>query len=89
MCRFGSRGEHVSGAAQSGAVSVRLSPGHDGLQSVLRALDDEGIGLADLQLHTPTLDDVFLEKTGRKLEGAGRGDPDAAGVTGEHEAVTA
>ena len=30
-----------------------------------------GHRVADLQLHAPTLDDVFLEKTGRKLEGAG------------------
>jgi hypothetical protein len=29
----------------------------------------------DLRLHAPSLDDVFLAKTGRKLEGD---DPDAA-----------
>jgi ABC-2 type transport system ATP-binding protein len=40
---------------------------------VIRELDGAGIELADLQLHAPTLDDVFLEKTGRKLEGAGEG----------------
>ena len=55
---------------------------------MLRALDGEGIELADLQLHAPTLDDVFLEQTGRKLEGAGAG-PDAEGSTGEQEAVPA
>ncbi len=27
--------------------------------------------MAHLQLHAPTLDDVFLEKTGRSLEGSG------------------
>jgi hypothetical protein len=27
--------------------------------------------VVDLQLHAPTLDDVFLTKTGRSLEGAG------------------
>ena len=26
--------------------------------------------MADLRLHSPTLDDVFLAKTGRSLEGA-------------------
>jgi hypothetical protein len=26
--------------------------------------------VADFRLHAPTLDDVFLAKTGRKLEGA-------------------
>ena len=37
----------------------------------MRALDDAGIALAHLQLHSPSLDDVFLAKTGRSLEGAG------------------
>ena len=32
--------------------------------------------IADLRLHTPTLDDVFLAKTGRSLEGAGDGEGD-------------
>ncbi|MBA2522461.1 MAG: ATP-binding cassette domain-containing protein [Solirubrobacterales bacterium] len=85
MCRFGVRGEQDrrdEDWGESGAVSVRLAPGHSGLQGVLRELDNEGIDLADLQLHAPTLDDVFLEKTGRKLEGAARG-----GTTGEHAVV--
>ena len=30
-----------------------------------------GPAVADLRLHSPTLDDVFLAKTGRSLEGAG------------------
>jgi ABC-2 type transport system ATP-binding protein len=55
------------------SVSVRLEPGSGGLISVVRALDSEGLAVADLQLHEPTLDDVFLEKTGRKLEGSGDG----------------
>ena len=38
---------------------------------IVRALDDAGIALAHLQLHSPSLDDVFLAKTGRSLEGAG------------------
>ena len=35
-----------------------------------------------LQLHAPTLDDVFLAKTGRSLEGAGDGgeEDEAAGA---------
>ena len=37
----------------------------------VRALDAEGLHLQHLQLHAPTLDDVFLAKTGRSLEGAG------------------
>ena len=37
---------------------------------MVRALDAEGIEILDLQLHAPSLDDVFLAKTGRSLEGA-------------------
>ncbi|MDQ3103178.1 MAG: ATP-binding cassette domain-containing protein [Actinomycetota bacterium] len=86
MCRFGEGGQQLETSGD--VVSVRLAPGHDGLQGVLRELDSEGIDLADLQLHAPTLDDVFLVKTGRKLEGSGDG-PDAEDATGEHETVPA
>ncbi len=57
--------------SQAEAVAVRLARGNDGLAAVIRALDAEGIALAHLQLHEPSLDDVFLSKTGRTLEGAG------------------
>jgi ABC-2 type transport system ATP-binding protein len=36
----------------------------------VRALDAEGLRVARIHLHEPTLDDVFLAKTGRSLEGA-------------------
>src|SRR5918998_1234496 len=36
----------------------------------VRALDDAGFTVASLELVQPTLDDVFVEKTGRHLEGA-------------------
>ena len=37
----------------------------------MRALDSEGLKVSNLSLEEPSLDDVFLEKTGRSLEGAG------------------
>ena len=55
----------------NGSVAVRLSDGTEELAEVVRGLDGEGIKVADLQLHAPSLDDVFLAKTGRSLEGAG------------------
>ena len=55
----------------NGSVAVRLSDGTEELADVVRGLDGEGIKVADLQLHAPSLDDVFLAKTGRSLEGAG------------------
>jgi ABC-2 type transport system ATP-binding protein len=57
-------------AASGGGVAAQLSEGAGDLAEIVRALDAEGIGVADLRLHSPTLDDVFLAKTGRSLEGA-------------------
>src|SRR5215204_2638200 len=57
--------------AQPGAVAVRLSSGAGGLVDVVRALDREEVRVANLRLDEPSLDDVFLAKTGRSLEGAG------------------
>ncbi len=68
----------------NGSVAVRLADGTEELAEIVRRLDSEGIKVADLQLHAPTLDDVFLAKTGRSLEGARR-----EADTGEHETVSA
>ncbi|MEI8105390.1 MAG: ATP-binding cassette domain-containing protein [Actinomycetes bacterium] len=64
MARFG---EHVASAH---GVAVRLRAGATDLAEIVRALDAEAIGVEHLQLHQPSLDDVFLAKTGRSLEGA-------------------
>jgi ABC-2 type transport system ATP-binding protein len=55
--------------APPGVAAVRLDNGHD-LTAVVRALDASNLTVADLQLHQPSLDDVFLTKTGRKLDAA-------------------
>ncbi|MBN1528081.1 MAG: ATP-binding cassette domain-containing protein [Thermoleophilaceae bacterium] len=68
LARFGE-----SVASPPKAAAVRLSGGDAQLADVVRALDAEGIRVQHLQLHAPTLDDVFLAKTGRHLEGAGDG----------------
>jgi ABC-2 type transport system ATP-binding protein len=60
-------------AAQPGAAAVRLRGGVEELAGVVRALDGADLAVADFQLHQPTLDDVFLAKTGRKLEGSDEG----------------
>ena len=66
LSRFG---ESVSSSPKGAAV--RLSGGDAQLADVVRALDAEDIRVEHLQLHAPTLDDVFLAKTGRHLEGSG------------------
>jgi ABC-2 type transport system ATP-binding protein len=50
-------------------VAVRLD-GKGELADVVRALDSAQVKVADLHLHAPSLDDVFLAKTGRSLEGS-------------------
>jgi ABC-2 type transport system ATP-binding protein len=60
-------------------AAVRLSTGEAQLADVVRRLDAEDIRVEFLQLHAPTLDDVFLAKTGRSLEGAEGQEPDPAG----------
>ena len=69
LSRFG---EAVSSSSE--AAAVRLSGGDAQLAEVVRALDAEDVAVQHLQLHAPTLDDVFLAKTGRSLEGAGDAD---------------
>jgi ABC-2 type transport system ATP-binding protein len=64
LARFG---ETVTGSTKG--ASARLSGGDAQLADVVRALDAEDIHVEHLQLHAPTLDDVFLSKTGRSLEG--------------------
>jgi ABC-2 type transport system ATP-binding protein len=50
-------------------LAVRLRDGL-GLADVVRTMDSQGIAVDDIELRAPTLDDVFLAKTGRTLEGA-------------------
>ena len=52
------------------SISVRLSENGFGLVDVVRALDAEQLHVEHVQIHAPSLDDVFLAKTGRTLEGA-------------------
>jgi ABC-2 type transport system ATP-binding protein len=69
-------GERVTAPPRGAAA--RLDGGEGVLAEVVRALDAEGIHVEHLQLHSPTLDDVFLAKTGRSLEGAGDADAEHA-----------
>jgi ABC-2 type transport system ATP-binding protein len=70
LASFGAPCESTLGAA------VRLATGQADLAGIVRAFDAAGIAIDQLQLHQPTLDDVFLAKTGRSLEGSGDRDED-------------
>ena len=75
---FGSRfGTPVE--AQPGRLAVRLDAGYD-LADVVRALDAESLKVAHLELDEPSLDDVFLAKTGHRLEGQADAQPERVGA---------
>ncbi len=56
--------------ARDGTLMVGLRRGAADVAPIVRALDEAGCAVESLDLVQPTLDDVFVEKTGRHLEGA-------------------
>ena len=67
LARFGE-----SLPARDGLLMVALERGAPDVAPVVRALDEAGLCVESLNLVQPTLDDVFVAKTGRHLEGAGQ-----------------
>ncbi|MCX6385639.1 MAG: hypothetical protein NTV40_03220, partial [Solirubrobacterales bacterium] len=66
LARFGPLLEPL----KPGRLLISVPDGAAEIAPIVRALDEAGIGVANLDLLEPTLDDVFVEKTGRHLEGA-------------------
>jgi ABC-2 type transport system ATP-binding protein len=56
--------------ARDGAIMVQLEHGAGEVAAVVRALDEAGLSVESLDLVQPSLDDVFVAKTGKHLEGA-------------------
>lgn len=70
---------------EDNAWHVRTADGAAAVSPVAVALDQAGIGVRSLKLHTPTLDDVFLELTGSRIgtdEVDNQDTVDGAGPTG-------
>ena len=57
--------------ARPGRLAIGLRGGAGRLADVVRALDEQGVPVAHVELDSPSLDDVFADATGRRLEGAG------------------
>jgi ABC-2 type transport system ATP-binding protein len=72
LSRFG--GERP---ARAGVLAIGLEAGAAELAAVVRALDEAGIGLRHMELDAPSLDDVFADATGYRIEGAAAVDADA------------
>jgi ABC-2 type transport system ATP-binding protein len=74
-------GEEVPG--KDGHLAIRLPHGAADMAKVVRELDKAKIVATNMELMAPSLDDVFAEATGRRLEGA---DEDAAATPAEEAA---
>jgi ABC-2 type transport system ATP-binding protein len=67
-------------------IRLYVDDGSTALPEVLRLLDREQVGLRNMTLSEPTLDDVFLRQTGRSLRDAGAANHDpTAEETGDKE----
>jgi len=62
-----------------GTLGVGLRGGAGAVTDVVRALDEAGVRVQHLDLNEPSLDDVFAESTGYRLEGATNTMSDAGG----------
>jgi ABC-2 type transport system ATP-binding protein len=70
----------VSRPSRPGWLAIGLEGGASEITAVVRALDGVGAVVEHMELHSPSLDDVFAEATGRRLEGAASdGDETGAG----------
>ncbi len=66
-----------------GALGVGLRGGASQVTEVVRKLDEAGVHVQHLEINEPSLDDVFAEATGYRLEGADNAPP--AGDNGDEE----
>jgi ABC-2 type transport system ATP-binding protein len=83
MARFGDHRPASDGCQ----LSIAIAGGATEIAPVVRALDEAGLMVASLELVEPSLDDVFVEKTGRHLEGAAAPAPPAGADAVPDEAL--
>ena len=55
--------------ARKGRIAIGLDGGTRAITAVLKSLEDQDIEVQHVELDEPSLDDVFAEATGRRLEG--------------------
>jgi ABC-2 type transport system ATP-binding protein len=63
-----------------GAVQMPVRNRHGAIAEAVRRLDEAGVGIEDVAMHRPTLDDVFLAVTGRAAAERDEEDGDAEGA---------
>jgi ABC-2 type transport system ATP-binding protein len=51
-------------------IELHTAAGHSAIAPIIRALDEHGVEVEQVEVEEPTLDDVFIAVTGSTLEGA-------------------
>jgi ABC-2 type transport system ATP-binding protein len=62
--------------AEQDALALFVEDGAGSIAEIVRRLDAADVEVGAISVSRPSLDDVFLEATGRRLEGAGTDHPD-------------
>lgn len=55
---------------EEGTLRLHVDAGATAIPQIMRVLEGQGLPLGGIELHRPSLDDVFLTKTGRSLRDA-------------------
>jgi ABC-2 type transport system ATP-binding protein len=75
--------------AQQDALALFVENGATSIAEVVRRLDAADVDVGAISVSRPSLDDVFLEATGRRLEGAGSEQPEDEGAEEDEAAARA
>jgi len=75
--------------AQPDALALFVENGAASIAEVVRRLDAGDVEVGAISVSRPSLDDVFLEATGRRLEGAGTDQPEDKGAEQDEAAAKA
>lgn len=70
---------------EADALALYVDDGAGSIAEIVRRLDREQIRVGAISVSRPSLDDVFLRATGRRLEGAESEHPDGTGRAGQPE----
>ena len=68
-----------------GALALYVEDGAASIAAIVGRLHSAGVDVGAISVDQPSLDDVFLEATGRRLEGAAEGED----VGAEHDEAAA
>ncbi len=63
-------GVEANRTESAGGIAMPAPEGADSLVRLIRVLDDAGVGIRDIALRRPTLDDVFMRLTGQEAGAA-------------------